>query len=104
MEKISIEIPASLFTEIYKRYGPKTAEIINQTLISLIDVPPADLHGFSARPKPHTITGRIWEIADDLKTKQGFANRNEVVAACIAEGINVNTANTQFSHWLKENA
>jgi hypothetical protein len=56
----------------------------------------------SARPGQGTITGRVWEIADELVAKTGSAERDAVVTACVTEGINVNTANTQYSHWKKE--
>ncbi len=103
MEKICIEIPAPLFFEIYSRFGSKTGEMITKSLSTLADQPAVEFRETSVRPKPHTITGRIWEIADGLKAQNGFTNRNDVVKACMSEGINMNTANTQFSHWLKEN-
>lgn len=103
MEKICIEISAPLFFELYKRFGANTGDMITKSLSTLIDLPTIALREATMRPKPNTITGRVWEIADNLKVKNGLTNRNDVVKTCIAEGINMNTANTQFSHWLKEN-
>ena len=40
---------------------------------------------------------RVWAIADSLP---GSA-RKDVIAACLAEGINVGTAKTQYQHWKK---
>jgi len=51
----------------------------------------------SAEPTKPGATKRVWEIADGM---QG-ASRAEVVAACLAEGINRNTAGTQYSHWKR---
>jgi hypothetical protein len=42
-------------------------------------------------------TKRVWEIADSMPG----AARSAVVAACVAEGINKNTAGTQYAHWAK---
>lgn len=42
-------------------------------------------------------TKRVWAIADAMPG----ATRAEVVAKCVAEGINRNTAGTQYHHWSK---
>ena len=56
------------------------------------------------RPGEGTLTGRVWEIADALgETLEREPSRSEVVEKCVAEGLNVNTAHTQFSLWRKEN-
>lgn len=102
MQTISIQIPASLFFEIYKAHGQQTEQRIMQALTSLPNINATNFQAQSQRPKADTITGRVWEIADKLKSENGFTNRNDVVQRCIAEGINMNTANTQFSHWAKE--
>ncbi len=39
---------------------------------------------------------RVWEIADSLPN----AERKYVLAACVGEGININTAKTQYQKWL----
>jgi hypothetical protein len=41
---------------------------------------------------------RVWEIADELNNK-GEATRKNLLAACEAEGINLNTAKTQWQKW-----
>jgi hypothetical protein len=51
------------------------------------------------RPGQGTITGRVWEIADQLYADTGEMNREAVVTACMEEGIKLNTASTQFSQW-----
>ncbi len=40
---------------------------------------------------------RVWAMADGMPG----ATRAEVVAACVAEGINKSTAGTQYYHWQK---
>jgi hypothetical protein len=37
----------------------------------------------------------VWRIADEMKGK----SRAEVIAACVAEGVNKSTASTQFYRW-----
>lgn len=50
-----------------------------------------------------TITARIWEVADALTAEATHpASRADVVAACVAEGINKSTANTQYGHWKRK--
>lgn len=40
---------------------------------------------------------RVWAIADSMPGKA----RKDVIAAAVAEGINVGTAKTQYQHWKK---
>jgi hypothetical protein len=40
---------------------------------------------------------RVWAMAESMPG----ASRSEVVAACVAAGINKNTAGTQYFHWKK---
>lgn len=109
MEVISIQIPASLYTSIYERYGEETNGTIRMFLSQLVDK--ADLspqlRGDATyqypRPKRGTITGRVWEIADEIRRVSGDADREAVIRACMDEDINVNTASTQFSYWRKAN-
>lgn len=42
-------------------------------------------------------TARVWEVADSMPG----ATRAEVVAACVAEGINKSTAGVQYGKWAK---
>ncbi|GEM_PF-1598700 len=103
MDNVGIQIPSPLFSALYQKYGDKTQSVIFDALNELTDGPDRLTSSNSIRPKPGTITARVWEIADQHYTDRGQALRNDVVQACIAEGINMNTANTQFSHWSKEN-
>lgn len=103
METVSIQIPAELYTAIYARYEETTSTTINECLQSLL----VDNESQSVatgvehfmRPGKDTITGRVWEIADQLFKDTGMMDRTAVVTACIKEDINMNTASTQFSHW-----
>lgn len=103
METVSIQIPAELYTAIYSRYADATSTTITECLQSLL----VDNESQSVatgvehfmRPGKGTITGRVWEIADQLLQETGEMDRTAVVTACINEGINMNTASTQFSHW-----
>ncbi len=53
-------------------------------------------------PKAGTITGRVWEIADTQSKLLGeVATRSNVVSRAVEQGINPNTANTQFGHWKR---
>ena len=106
METVSVQIPAALYAAIYARHEEETGDAISGCLNRLLvpDVtepsPPREGGPQYARPGKNTITGRVWEIADQLR-KAGAADRESVVRACVAAGINVNTANTQYSHWKK---
>ena len=62
------------------------------------DRPP--VHG---RPQPATLTGRVWEIADEITRERGRrAERREVIERCVAEDGNRNTASTQYQRWKKQ--
>jgi len=110
MEAVSIQIPASLYASIYKRYGDETTSTITACLSQLIinegviaerriEAPALQY----PRPSTGKITGRVWEIADQLQKESGKAKREAVIKACMSEGININTASTQFSYWRKAN-
>ena len=51
------------------------------------------------QPTKGTITARVWEVADSLSSEQTPARRDDVIHACVHEGINGNTASTQYSVW-----
>lgn len=53
------------------------------------------------RPREASITRRVWDIADELSTPLGPAERQRVVAKALEQGINPNTAHTQYGHWKK---
>jgi hypothetical protein len=105
METVAIQIPASLFADIYNRYQNDSRIRIIECLNQLLEEEPSSedkkriktLH--YSRPGEGTTTGRVWEIADQLLNETGQKDRSAIVAACIQEGINMNTANTQYSHW-----
>ena len=117
MQTVSIQIPAELYTAIYALHKESTSEVIGKCLQSLIDDNKADCNssfervdyftqanertitGNVTRPGKGTITGKVWDIADQLLKETGEMNRTAVVTACIDAGINMNTANTQYSHW-----
>jgi hypothetical protein len=110
METVSIQLPAQLFAAIYQRFGEETSSVINKCLYQLvIGEERISQHGLDAstnpnkRPGAGTITGRVWDIADQIQQKSGNAEREEVIKACMEEGININTASTQFSYWKKAN-
>ena len=49
-----------------------------------------------------TRRARIWEIADALTDgRTEPAPRSDVVARCVAEGLNGSTASTQYGHWKR---
>lgn len=55
-----------------------------------------------ARPKAGSTTGKVWDIADRVYAEAGnVLDRNAVIAACEAEGINASTAATQFAKWKR---
>ena len=109
MESISIQIPVALYTSIYERYQEETSAVIAACLSQHLNAEASEEAASEARelqhPRPSTgtITGRVWEIADRILKETGTANRETVTKACMHEGINVNTANTQFSYWRKAN-
>ena len=103
METVSVQISAELYTAIFTRFEETTSEAINKCLQTLLDDSESQSAATSVehfmRPGKGTITGRVWEIADQLLQETGEMDRTAVVTACINEGINMNTASTQFSHW-----
>ena len=105
METVSVQIPAALYSAIYAKHEEETGSAINDCLSQLLGSTGPDLHsareGSPQYPRPGngTITGRVWGIADKLEHETGRASREAVVTTCISEGININTASTQFSHW-----
>lgn len=48
-------------------------------------------------PPTKGATAKVWEIADGV----GKADRAAIIAACVAAGINIATAGTQYSKWKK---
>lgn len=49
-------------------------------------------------------TGKVWIIADRVHTENGNGSitkelRRQIIAACVAEGINAGTASTQYGKW-----
>ena len=100
MDYISIQVPASVYVGVYQLYGEGTGQAIATALQKLVSESPGAQR--STRPKDGTITGRIWEIADNLLATTGSASRVDVVTQCIDEELNMNTASTQYSHWKKE--
>lgn len=102
METVALAIPAALFAELYRKFGEETGATVERCLRRLLDTAgdtPTEGTPQYPRPSPGTITGRVWEIADRIKQETGEATRDAVVKACMREGINLNTANTQYSHW-----
>lgn len=62
----------------------------------------------SERPKGTSVTGRVWEIADECLAKTGLTAaqvsdwkpiRAAIMTACEAEGIHSATGATQYSKW-----
>lgn len=107
-ETIAITIPAALYAAIYAVHGEASSEAITRCLSQLVNteapshfLPAATNNITYTRPKPGTITGRVWSIADQVEREVGMATRDAVVASALEQGINVNTASTQFSHWKK---
>lgn len=71
-----------------------------------VDQPVAARHGGKAPraegevPAPTKgATAKVWEIAGGMAS----ASRGDIIAACVAEGINAATAATQYSKWKKAN-
>lgn len=73
-------------------------------------IPLADLPGHGGKGRPagggaqlggaapvRGATAKVWEIADGV----GKADRNAIIAACVAQGVNPSTAATQYSKWKK---
>lgn len=69
---------------------------LGSILPGLTQVPPPPA---PSQPKAGA-TKRVWEIADALIINNKF-NRADMIAACVAEGINPSTAATQLGKWKK---
>ena len=52
-----------------------------------------------AIPREGTISAEIWNIANQLSSKGAPAERNDVMEACVKEGINEATVATQYQRW-----
>lgn len=66
-----------------------------------VQVPPS---GSRTRPGSGTKTRQIWDIADEISARNGRpALRQEVVSAAQKQGLNPNTASTQYSRWARSN-
>jgi hypothetical protein len=104
METVNVAIPAELYVTLYQEHQENTSVFIEMLLRDSCsaDMTPT-VAKRSFRPGNGTITGRVWEIADEINAKKGSASRDEVVKACISDGLNMNTASTQYSAWKKEN-
>ena len=104
MEMVNVAIPTDLYVLIYQIYQEQTSKFIEETLRDGCNTGKSPGYAKpSYRPGDGTVTGRVWEIADEIKANKGSASREDVVQACLDEKINMNTASTQFSHWNKEN-
>ena len=109
MESTFIQIPAALYASLYERFGERTSAEIQSCLSRYLrDNSPSDTYSESSstpypRPREGTITGRVWTMADRIKQSTGSVNREDLIKACMQEGINMNTASTQFSYWKKAN-
>lgn len=66
--------------------------------------------GNSERPKPDSVTGKVWTICDNVLNENGCSEgdanafnwkalRAKIIAACEQAGINPATATTQFSKY-----
>ena len=52
------------------------------------------------KPAAGTVTGRVWEVADEVSRAQGRpALRGEVMAILDAEGVSKGTIATQYGKW-----
>lgn len=106
MENVLIQIPGQIYAEIYAHHGDRTSQTIATWLSEKLREQNAEsTTGRSSgsprypRPGKSTKTGRVWEIADELLARDGKAPREAVIRACMDEGLNVNTASTQYSYW-----
>lgn len=105
MEQVAVTIPARIYVTLYEHYGDQTSALI----ASWIEERAQSLGNGLAhdagqqlrypRPGSGTKTGRVWEIADAIEHEKGSASREDVIRACLHEGLNVNTASTQYSYW-----
>ncbi len=54
----------------------------------------------AARPLPGTMTGRVWDIAEEITREKGrCAERSEVIERFTAQGGNRGTASTTYYRW-----
>jgi hypothetical protein len=111
MEAVSIQVPAALYVSLFQRFGESTTAKIAAYLAELVESeataesqPSAAVATPYPRPRAGTITGRVWDIADEIRRKFGQVDRAAVIKACMAENMNINTASTQFSYWQKANS
>ena len=111
MENVLIPIPGHIYAEIHAHHGDRTSQTIATWLSEKLREENAEstTGGSSGslrypRPSQGTKTGRVWEIADELLARDGKAPREAVIRACMDEGLNVNTASTQYSYWKASQA
>jgi len=54
------------------------------------------------RPKPGTLCGQVWEIADKISMENGRpAEVADVIAQAKADGLNEGNARIEFARWRK---
>lgn len=105
MEKVSVQIPAALYMSLYEQFQETTSTVIIDWLTEKAQATggphqePGEGRVRYPQPRPGTKTGRVWEIADRILKETGQASREAVIRACMEEGLNVNTASTQYSYW-----
>lgn len=55
-----------------------------------------------SRPRPDTVSGKIWKVADEISKKmQKPAPRKDVLAECAKDELNPATVATQYGRWCK---
>lgn len=68
--------------------------------------PPKAPSGPVTRPKAGSATGRVWDIADEVRAANPKLSAKElkslVVAQCEEQGINAGTAGVQFGKWKSQ--
>ena len=85
---------------IYRRLRNLTA---NKMLRAVnLEVMPTAANKFKAinRPPEGSVTGRVWEIADEF----AHYGRAVIITECIQEGIAPGTAATQYAKWNRHNS
>lgn len=62
-----------------------------------------DIRNGAQRPRPGTLTGRVWEICDELAdgSKGELPARTAVMEVADKEGLNANMVSTQMARWRK---
>lgn len=106
--EMEIESPVglkrSVLTEIIYRVQKQYPEVVERVRSKLLKQQAKHANKQTgekkkrSRSKTHGAVAIVHSVCDKMKNSP----RKEVITACVAQGVNINTAKTQYYHWTKK--